>query len=245
MVKTSDDFLKSLCLEWDLVDQYNKAWRKAYKGDDTDLKAFKAKYGPEITRVCKNLAVGEYKRFKKVFKRMKKYCEGGRAIFATLTFNSKALTRKRQTRRVNVARCCKAFSDAYVANIDFGDKQGREHYHAIMKIPEGLEIVSLPEWKNGKMIKVPYIVNEDGTTTPLVSLPCFDWWREHMGFIDLVKVGDEEKDAKRTCRYTVKLARHAIKSSTWGKGTAPRIIYSRRVAKDVDKQYNSLALIDH
>lgn len=237
MVKTSDDFLKLLCLEWDLVDKYNKAWLKSYKGDSTDLKAFKAEYGANIARVCKNLSVSEYKRFKKVLKRMKKYCEGGNAIFATLTFNSKALTRKRQTRRVNVARCCKAFSDAYVANIDFGDKQGREHYHAIIKIPDGLQVVSLPERKDkGKLVNVPYIVQADGTTSPLVSLPCFDWWREHMGFIDLVKVGDEERDAQRTCRYTAKLARHALKSSTWEKGTAPRIIYSRRVAKGVDTQ---------
>lgn len=237
MVKTSDDFLKLLCLQWDLVDEYNKAWQKAYKGDDTDLKAFKAKYGLEIARVCKNLNVSEFKRYKKVLKRMKKYCEGGRAIFATLTFKSKALTRKYQTRRVNVARCCKAFSDCYVANIDFGDKNGREHYHALMKIPDGLEIVSVPEWKsNGKMIKVPYVVNEDGTTSPLASLPCFDWWRKNMGLLDLEKVGDEERDAKRTARYTAKLARHALKSSTWGKGTAPRIIYSRRVAKDVYNQ---------
>lgn len=237
MVKTSDDFLKLLCLEMDLVDKYNKAWLKAYKGDDADLKAFKAEYGAEVARVCKNLSVSEYKRYKKVLTRARKYCEEGRAIFATLTFNSKALTRKRQTRRVNVARCCKAFSDAYVANIDFGDKQGREHYHALIKIPDGLEIVSVPERKaKGKLINVPYIVQEDGTTAPLSSLPCFHWWREHMGFIDLEKVGEEEVDAKRTCRYTAKLSNHALKSSTWEKGIAPRIIYSRRVAKDVDNQ---------
>lgn len=237
MVKTSDDFLKLLCLEMDLVDEYRKAWFKSYKGDNTDLEAFKAKYGKEFARVCKNLSVSEYKRFKKVLNRMKKYCEGGRAVFATLTFSNKALTRKRQTRRVNVARCCKSFSDAYVANIDFGDEKGREHYHALMKIPDGLEIVSLPERKaKGKIINVPYIVQADGTTAPLASLPCFDWWRKNMGLLDLEKVGDGERDARRTARYTAKLARHALKSSTWDKGTAPRIIYSRRVAKDVYNQ---------
>ena len=40
----------------------------------------------------------------------------------------------KETRRKYVSRCLKKYNTLYVANIDFGKKNGREHYHAVISI---------------------------------------------------------------------------------------------------------------
>lgn len=58
----------------------------------------------------------------------------GRAIFLTLTFNDKFFERgtSPDTRRRYVSRFLKEQCKVYVANIDFGELNGREHYHAVV-----------------------------------------------------------------------------------------------------------------
>lgn len=52
--------------------------------------------------------------------------------FGTLTFTDKVLdSTSQKTRRVYVRRFLKAISKEYLANIDFGDLNAREHYHCI------------------------------------------------------------------------------------------------------------------
>lgn len=54
-------------------------------------------------------------------------------VFLTLTFNPKTLSNTNyDTRRKYVRDFLKSQNDYYVANIDFGEKKGREHYHAII-----------------------------------------------------------------------------------------------------------------
>lgn len=56
------------------------------------------------------------------------------SYFLTLTFNNNCLQRtSAKTRREYVTRYLKSLSTNYVANIDFGKKKGREHYHAIVQ----------------------------------------------------------------------------------------------------------------
>lgn len=53
--------------------------------------------------------------------------------FFTLTFNNKCLeTTSKSTRRRYVHYFLEPFSIDYVANIDYGEKRGREHYHAVV-----------------------------------------------------------------------------------------------------------------
>lgn len=55
------------------------------------------------------------------------------AIFITLTFNDKTLSQTTDiTRRRYVARYLKQNCKEYVANVDFGALNGREHYHAVV-----------------------------------------------------------------------------------------------------------------
>lgn len=57
----------------------------------------------------------------------------GNCIFITLTFKDNVLNNTtRETRRRYVTRFLKSQSSQYVANIDFGEKNHREHYHAVI-----------------------------------------------------------------------------------------------------------------
>lgn len=54
-------------------------------------------------------------------------------LFLTLTFKTETLaSTTEETRRLYVARYLKSVSPHYVANIDYGKQNGREHYHAIV-----------------------------------------------------------------------------------------------------------------
>jgi len=68
-------------------------------------------------------------------------------IFATLTFTDKDLEKTtKETRRQYVFRYLKSVSENYIANVDFGDKNGREHYHALLFVKDKL---NPKDWKKG------------------------------------------------------------------------------------------------
>jgi hypothetical protein len=66
--------------------------------------------------------------------------------FLTLTFTDEVLnSTTEETRRRYVARFLKSISENYVGNIDYGSKNDREHYHAIV---EGQDL-DLSGWNYG------------------------------------------------------------------------------------------------
>lgn len=74
-------------------------------------------------------------------------------VFLTLTFRDDILEKTTpEKRRLYVIRYLKSQYKHYIANIDFGDRYGREHYHAII-----CGKVSFSNWKygaiNGKNIR--------------------------------------------------------------------------------------------
>lgn len=69
----------------------------------------------------------------KVVKKITRLVKSGQAVFLTLTFTDNTLNNTTpETRRRYVARYLKSQCDFYVANIDFGEDNGREHYHALV-----------------------------------------------------------------------------------------------------------------
>lgn len=54
--------------------------------------------------------------------------------FVTFTFNDKSLSLDKKTRRVYVSRLCRDCCSDYVANLDYGKKNEREHYHGVLSI---------------------------------------------------------------------------------------------------------------
>lgn len=81
------------------------------------------------------LRINESKKRKssKVREKIEELVFSGKAIFITLTFSNETLKNTSfETRRRYVARYLKQYSKNYVANVDYGAKNGREHYHAVV-----------------------------------------------------------------------------------------------------------------
>jgi hypothetical protein len=83
--------------------------------------------------IAQRLNHNEYKRVRRLKEKMLESVLSDNALFLTLTFNSDTIARTTiPTRRRYVARYLKSQSAFYIANIDFGARNGREHYHAVV-----------------------------------------------------------------------------------------------------------------
>lgn len=122
-------------------------------------------------------------------------------IFLTLTFDDKTLfNTTEQTRRKYVQRFLSNLSDCYVANIDFGAKNGREHYHAVIDC-----YVPVKEWSYGHALAE--IVQ--GEFDSVRSVPK----RYQTLSIEEQKLRIMEDNEKRLAKYVAKLTNHAIKET--------------------------------
>lgn len=73
-----------------------------------------------------------YKRTSRLRDRISRICQKP-SLFLTLTFTDDVLNKTSSaTRRRYVARFLKSVAADYVGNIDYGEKNGREHYHAVV-----------------------------------------------------------------------------------------------------------------
>lgn len=95
------------------------------------------------------------KRFILMYKQQKKFI-----LFLTLTFTDDVLAKTSvKTRRTYVQRFLKGLKGDYVANIDFGDLNDREHYHGVIAIDEKLDF---KDWRYGiiNFQQVPQLVDD-------------------------------------------------------------------------------------
>ena len=75
-----------------------------------------------------------YQRVRKLKKTIATMLNSGTCLFLTFTFTDETLQKTtKDTRRQKVIRYLKSYNCPYVANIDFGKENGREHYHAIIQ----------------------------------------------------------------------------------------------------------------
>ena len=78
--------------------------------------------------------------------RIAKILTNGACLFLTLTFTNDTLENTSpKTRRIYVRNYLKSFNAPYVGNIDFGKRNGREHYHAVI----GIDKVDYSKWTYG------------------------------------------------------------------------------------------------
>ena len=88
---------------------------------------------PEEYKAAVQVMRADFARSTRLKKRIEFMMNLGECTFLTLTFTDDVLNKTSQdTRRQHVFRYLKSQSSFYVANIDFGSKHGREHYHAII-----------------------------------------------------------------------------------------------------------------
>ena len=92
-------------------------------------------YGSDYVDECRRINNAYYSRKRRLKDRVNELLHSGTCIFLTLEFNDDVLRdTKSDTRRKYVQRYLKSISDKYVANIDFGKENHREHYHALVLI---------------------------------------------------------------------------------------------------------------
>lgn len=92
----------------------------------------------EILRVSKNLNNSYYKRTRTIKSKIEKMfqCKSRELVFLTMTFTDNDLQRtSAPTRREYIQDFLNKNTDYYIANIDFGKKREREHFHAIALLP--------------------------------------------------------------------------------------------------------------
>lgn len=89
-------------------------------------------------------------------KRIESMLLNGECLFLTLTFNDETLNNTSvDTRRQYVRKYLKQFNCPYVANIDFGKENGREHYHAVINTSR----IELKDWRIYGNINVERVRN--------------------------------------------------------------------------------------
>lgn len=102
-------------------------------------------YSSKDIKECERLFNSRRNRVHRLKDRLKKIFMSD-CVFLTLTFRDDVFeTTNVETRRRYVSRFLKDFSVPYVANIDFGEENNREHYHAVLQVNS----IDLNSWKYG------------------------------------------------------------------------------------------------
>lgn len=152
--------------------------------------------------VCRAIYNNHKSRSARLRHKIEKWNSIGSLYFLTLTFSPEAMERSSDdSRRQAVRRYLSDLGILFCANVDYGDQNEREHYHAVICSPEDLP----GSWKKdkGQMF--------------LVS-PFFESWAQSYGYYNLqrIRLDPETCDSRRISKYISKLTNHALKKSASG-----------------------------
>lgn len=107
---------------------------------------------------CLKINKASYERTNRLKKRIYDMLVNGDCLFLTLTFTDDTLSNSNsETRRKYVTKYLKMFNCPYVANIDFGKENHREHYHAIINTNN----IDLSLWRKYGNINVERVRNRN------------------------------------------------------------------------------------
>ena len=112
----------------------------------------------------KNKSQALKKAKQRLYKRVYNLIQNYNCLFLTFTFSNKTLSKTNQeTRKRYIKRFLNQYAERYILNIDYGEQNQREHYHALM-IPKykivlfddylkygyinGFKIAELRQYKN-------------------------------------------------------------------------------------------------
>lgn len=113
----------------------NGIYRKSINGETVDDIYFEYWLEGNVEDLLEAIKVNNafYQRLKRLKTRVSNMLNKGHCLFITLTFNDETLNNTTaKQRRVMVSRFLKKHKTEYVANIDFGKKNHREHYHVLL-----------------------------------------------------------------------------------------------------------------
>lgn len=152
--------------------------------------------------VCRAIYNNHRSRSARLKKKIEKWNNIGHLYFVTLTFSDAALVRTSyESRRKAVQRFFCDLDVLYCANIDFGGRNGREHYHAVLCTSEVFP---------GSLVKCQNIM--------FLRSPLFEFWERNYGYYNLqpVSLNPETCDSCRIAKYISKLTNHALKNTATG-----------------------------
>ena len=118
---------------------------------------------------ARKINLASYRRTSRLRERIEDYLAIGQCLFLTLTFDDNTLSNTNSlTRKKYVSRCLKMMSKYYVANIDFGRENEREHYHAVVvadKVSQDMWQYGNLDWQrikvsNKSVARVPKYINK-------------------------------------------------------------------------------------
>ena len=88
----------------------------------------------KILQECAKINHAGFERKVRLERRISEMLNGGTSFFLTLTFSDETLNvTSEKTRRKYVTLFLKSLARHYVANVDYGKENGREHYHAVIQ----------------------------------------------------------------------------------------------------------------
>lgn len=142
----ANEGLKKFVVESGLYQRYAKARHntylqsvgETYEGETlNDFECFLAREDCyrwfEIVQECERIGSTSRQRIKRLKERVKALLSEGECLFLTLTFSESVLhNTDTKQRRALVKDYLNALSCDYIANIDFGKVNEREHYHAVV-----------------------------------------------------------------------------------------------------------------
>lgn len=219
--------LKSQILtEYKKLDLYNKCKKVVYKSfyvgnvskqeldNSLTTLAMLENANPAEFKEYRRISDAKCARVRRIKKRMFDMIYKNDCLFLTLTFNNEAFKyNTADSRRQAVRRFLNSFNVPYVANIDFGKKNGREHYHAVIQIGE----IDYHLWTYGAIkglrVRNDLKYDEDGVFT--------------------------SESVEKISRYVAKLTNHAIKETT----RRSVIMYSRGKYGSRQIKENNLAFL--
>lgn len=109
-----------------------KKLKQVYQGIAEDIED---KFTIDEINECQKINKAFYNRLQRLKERVLFIINSGKGIFLTLTFTDCILKNTNaETRKMYIWRFLKSLNCRYIANIDFGAKNHREHYHALVEI---------------------------------------------------------------------------------------------------------------
>lgn len=168
-------------------------------------RCFLLQHNPEAYSECLKINNARYKKASRVRSKLSKMLHNNdTVVFLTLTFSDDTLKNTSElTRRRYVTRYLSSFASDYVANVDYGKKNGREHYHAVANA-----LAPLDTWSKYGFVLSEFVKDPKTDCKPrnvpkrYKDLPPDEQSR-------LMSIDDE----KRISKYIAKLSNHAIKET--------------------------------
>lgn len=169
-----------------------------------EKRCFLLEHYPREYEEAEKINLARYKRVARLRKRINSILVNSEFVqFITLTFSDETMEKtSAETRRKYVQRFLTDLRCDYVGNIDFGEKKGREHYHAVIGT-----IAREENWKKYGFINALWVKlgNEQVRKIPKRY--------ENLSAEEIEKRMQEDNE-KKLAKYVAKLTNHAIKATT-------------------------------